>query len=232
MAGEARARLESRRFGAGAPDARLACVPDPVDPRAPADPATLDPAVRRVLDAAARRGVRLEIHQLADTTHTAADAAGALGVEQAQIVKSLVFLAPRDDGGLEPIICLVAGTNRVNLALLAAVTGEVGVRRATAREARELTGFSIGGIPPLGHPRPVRVVMDPDLGRYPEIWAAAGHDRSVFPVSPAALRALTNATVAEIAEIPPADPRAGEPVAHADAPGPHADVVAGVELIS
>jgi prolyl-tRNA editing enzyme YbaK/EbsC (Cys-tRNA(Pro) deacylase) len=93
------------------------------------------------------------------------------------------------------------------------------VRRATAREARELTGFSIGGIPPLGHPRQVRVVMDPDLGRYPEIWAAAGHDGSVFPVSPAALRALTNATVAEIAEIPSSDTRSSGPVVPSDAPG-------------
>ena len=168
-----------------------------------------------MIDAAARRGVRLEIHELADTTHTAEDAARALGVGQAQIVKSLVFVAPGGDGRLEPIICLVAGTNRVSLALLAAVTGEAGVRRATAREARELTGFSIGGIPPLGHPRPVRVVMDPDLGRYAEVWAAAGHDRSVFPVSPATLRALTNATVAEIAE----DPSTGSPAHGLAAPG-------------
>ena len=205
---------------AGAPDARLGPVPHSVDPRAPADSTDLDPAVRRVLDAAARRGVRLEIHRLADTTHTAADAARALGVEQAQIVKSLVFVAPRGDSRDEPIICLAAGTNRVNVALLAAVTGEARIRRATAREARELTGFSIGGIPPLGHPRPVRVVMDPDLGRYPEIWAAAGHDRSVFPISPAALRALTNATVAEIADISPADARPGAPAMQAGAPGP------------
>jgi prolyl-tRNA editing enzyme YbaK/EbsC (Cys-tRNA(Pro) deacylase) len=159
--------------------------------------------------------VRLDIHQLADTTHTAEDAARALGVGQAQIVKSLVFVAPRGDGLPEPIICLVAGTNRVSVALLAAVTGEADVRRATAREAREITGFSIGGIPPLGHPRPVRVVMDPDLGRYAEVWAAAGHDRSVFPVSPAALRALTNAIVAEIAE----GPSAQDPVRGPDAPG-------------
>jgi prolyl-tRNA editing enzyme YbaK/EbsC (Cys-tRNA(Pro) deacylase) len=190
-------------------------VPDPVDPRAPAEAAASDPAVRRVIDAAARRGVRLEIHELADTTHTAEDAARALGVGQAQIVKSLVFVAPAGDGRLEPIICLVAGTNRVSLALLAAVTGEAGVRRATAREARELTGYSIGGIPPLGHLRPVRVVMDPDLGRYAEVWAAAGHDRSVFPISPAALRALTSATVAEIAE----DPSTGSPARGLTAPG-------------
>ena len=189
---------------------------DPVDPRVPAEQGDLDPAVQRVLDAAARRGVRLEIHRLADTTHTAADAARALGVEQAQIVKSLVFVAPREGGALEPVICLAAGTNRVDVALLAAVTGESEIRRATAREARELTGFSIGGIPPLGHPRPVRVVMDADLGRYPEIWAAAGRDRSVFPISPAALRALTSATVAEIAEIAPDVPQAGSPATDLD----------------
>lgn len=171
--------------------------------------------MRRVIDAAARRGIRLEIHQLADTTHTAEDAARALGVGQAQIVKSLVFVAPRGEGLLEPILCLVAGTNRVSLALLADVTGEAGVRRATAREARELTGFSIGGIPPLGHPRPVRVVMDPELGRFAVVWAAAGRDHSVFPVSPAALRALTNATVAAIAE----DGAAESPAGGAAAPG-------------
>ena len=172
--------------------------------------------MRRVIDAAAWRGVRLEIHQLAETTHTADDAARALGVGQAQIVKSLVFVAPRADGLPEPIICLVAGTNRVSLALLAGVTGEPGVRRATAREARELTGFSIGGIPPLGHSRPMRVVMDPDLDRFAVVWAAAGHDHSVFPVSPAALRALTNATVAEIAE----DHSTETPDRRTAAPGP------------
>lgn len=174
----------------------------------------------RVVDAAAQRGVHLEIHQLAHTTHTAADAAVALGVEQAQIVKSLVFVAPDGTGELIPILCLVAGTNRVSLALLAAVTGESDVRRATAREARELTGFSIGGIPPLGHPRSVRVVMDPDLDRYPEVWAAAGHDGSVFPVSPATLRALTNATVAGIAEVAPPESQAPSPSAVAGAPRP------------
>ena len=91
-----------------------------------------------------------------------------------QIVKSLVFVAPDDDGALDPILCLVSGPNRVDLARLAAVTGEKDVRRATAREANELTGFSIGGIPPIGHSQPIRVVMDPDLGRYPVVWAAAG----------------------------------------------------------
>ena len=153
-----------------------------------------------MVEAAGRRGVHLEIHELAETTHTAEDAARALGVQVAQIVKSLVFVVPRTSGVLEPVICLVSGPNRVDVGLLSAVTGEAGIRRATAREARELTGFSIGGIPPLGHPRPRRVVMDPDLCPFPEVWAAAGRDGCVFPITPAALEALTDAIVAPIAE--------------------------------
>jgi prolyl-tRNA editing enzyme YbaK/EbsC (Cys-tRNA(Pro) deacylase) len=164
-------------------------------------PETIDnAAIQRVLDAAARKGVTLEIRAFDESTHTAAEAAAAVGAELAQIVKSLVFVAPDDDGNLEPILCLVAGHNRVDVARLAAVTGERDVRRATAREANELTGFTIGGIPPIGHSRPVRVIMDPDLGRFTTVWAAAGSPTAVFPVPPATLRTLANATVAPITE--------------------------------
>ena len=156
--------------------------------------------IQRVVDAAARKGVALEIQVFAASTHTAEDAAAAVGAELGQIVKSLVFVAPEADGSLEPIVCLVSGPNRVDLARLAAVTGEPDVRRASANEARELTGFVIGGIPPIGHPRPLRVVMDPDLGRFPVVWAAAGTPTAVFPVPPATLRMLSNAHVAPICE--------------------------------
>ena len=158
------------------------------------------PAIQRVLDAAARKGVTLEIRVFPQTTHTAEDAAAAVGAELGQIVKSLVFVAPAENGGLEPIVCLVSGPNRVDLARLAAVTAEPDIRRATAREANELTGFSIGGIPPIGHTRAIRVIMDPDLGRFREIWAAAGTDTAVFPVPPGTLSSLANAIVAPITE--------------------------------
>jgi prolyl-tRNA editing enzyme YbaK/EbsC (Cys-tRNA(Pro) deacylase) len=189
-----------------------------------ADP--LDPAARRVVAAAARKGVDLRITLLARTSHTAEDAARALGVELGQIVKTVVFVASSEEGGREPVLCLVAGMNRVDVARLAAVVGEPSIRRTTAREARELTGFAIGGIPPIGHGRPGRAVMDPDLGRFRIVWAAAGVDRAVFPVPPATLRALSNAVVAPIAEDrapctsptavappddPPADPVTGRP---------------------
>ena len=164
----------------------------------PDDPA--HPAIQRVLDAAARKGVTLEVTRFEESTHTAAEAAAALGADLGQIVKSLVFVVSADDDP-EPLLCLVSGPNRVDLARLAAVTGASNVRRASAREAHELTGFSIGGIPPIGHGRPMRVIMDPDLGRYPIVWAAAGLPTAVFPVPPGTLRVLANAIVAPIAEV-------------------------------
>ena len=170
-------------------DARLRPVPE----------TTVHPSIQRVLDAAARKGVTLEVMTFDESTHTAVEAATALGVELAQIVKSLVFVVPGETGP-EPLICLVAGHNRVDLARLAAVTGASDLRRASAREAHDLTGFAIGGIPPIGHLRPVRVIMDPDLGRYTVVWAAAGLSTAVFGVPPATLRILSNATVAPIAE--------------------------------
>jgi prolyl-tRNA editing enzyme YbaK/EbsC (Cys-tRNA(Pro) deacylase) len=161
---------------------------------------SLPTPTQRVIDAAARKGVTLDVHVFTESTHTAEEAAAAVGAELGQIVKSLVFAAPTGEGGLEPILCLVSGPNRVDIARLAAVTGEPDVRRATAIEARDLTGYSIGGIPPIGFPRPVRVVMDPDLGRFQVVWAAAGTPTAVFPVPPATLRMLANATVAPICE--------------------------------
>ncbi|HEY6570759.1 MAG TPA: YbaK/EbsC family protein [Candidatus Limnocylindrales bacterium] len=158
-------------------------------------------SIQRVVDAAARKGVTLDVRVFSESTHTADEAAGAVDAELGQIVKSLVFVAPGEGGALEPILCLVSGPNRVDLGQLAAVTGEPEVRRASANEARELTGYTIGGIPPIGHGRSMRVVMDPDLGRFPVVWAAAGTPTAVFPVPPATLRMLANANVAPICEV-------------------------------
>jgi prolyl-tRNA editing enzyme YbaK/EbsC (Cys-tRNA(Pro) deacylase) len=100
-------------------------------------------------------------------------------------------------------VCLVSGADRVDLERLAAVIGRRDIRRATAREADELTGFTIGGIPPFGHSGRARVVMDPELGLFATVWAAAGLPTAVFPISPATLRMLADAHVAPIAEEPP-----------------------------
>jgi len=176
-------------------------------------------AVQRVRDAAERKGVSLSIHTFSESTHTAEEAAAAVGASLGQIVKSLVFVAP-DANGPRAILCLVSGPNRVDLARLAAITSEPDVRRATAAEARELTGYVIGGIPPIGHRSAVRVVMDPDLGQFETVWAAAGTPNAVFPVPPETLRMLADAEVAAITEDRPApvaveahEPTVAEPTA-------------------
>jgi prolyl-tRNA editing enzyme YbaK/EbsC (Cys-tRNA(Pro) deacylase) len=166
------------------------------------------PSIERVREAAAQKGVTIDVTVFDESTHTAQEAAAALGAELGQIVKSLVFAVP-GESGLEPLLCLVSGPNRVDVARLAEVTGVADIRRATAREARDMTGYSIGGIPPIGHPGPVRAIMDPDLRRYPVVWAAAGLPTAVFPLPPATLQVLANATIASIAEAPTDGPESG-----------------------
>jgi prolyl-tRNA editing enzyme YbaK/EbsC (Cys-tRNA(Pro) deacylase) len=148
--------------------------------------------------------VDIEIVTFDESTHTAEDAAAAIGVELAQIVKSLVFVAPvdlaRDEAGWEPIIALVRGTDRVDIGKLGLVTGKVRLRRATAKEAADASGFSIGGIPPFGHRQRIIVVMDPALDSYPVVWAAAGTATAVFAIAPATLVRLADALVAPCAE--------------------------------
>ena len=109
----------------------------------------------------------------------------------------------RDDAGWEPIIALVRGTDRVDIARLASVTGKARMRRATAREATDASGFSIGGIPPFGHRQRISVVMDPALDAYPEVWAAAGTANAVFAIAPATLAMLSDALVAPCTEVEP-----------------------------
>ena len=157
----------------------------------------LPAATQRVLEAAARKGVELEVTFFDTSTHTADDAARALGVEVGQIVKSLVFVSEYGDGP-QPCLVLASGANRVDLGLLGAVLTAPGIRRATAQEAHELTGFAIGGIPPFGHTQQIRTIMDPDLARYDIIWAAAGTANAVFPLAPNTLRILTGAVVTQI----------------------------------
>jgi prolyl-tRNA editing enzyme YbaK/EbsC (Cys-tRNA(Pro) deacylase) len=158
------------------------------------------PGIQRVVEVASRKGVALEIKLLARSAHTPEEAAAAVDAELAQMVRSLVFVAPRPFGRLAPIVCLVSGRQQADPAALAAAAGEVAVRHATDREAHELTGYPIGGIPPFGHGRDVRVLMDQDLGRHQWVWAAAGADAALFQVAPGTLRMLSNAIVAPLVQ--------------------------------
>ena len=120
-------------------------------------------------------GLDIEPRQLDSSARTAAEAAASLGTTVGQIVKSLVFFR-----GEEPVIVLCAGDRRVDAERL-------GLRVANAKEAKTATGFAIGGIPPLGHDRPLPTIVDESLRRFDVVWCAAGTTHSVFPVEPAAL---------------------------------------------
>ena len=144
-------------------------------------------------EAAARRVGELDIREFPEGTRTAADAARAIGCEVGQIVKSVVLMA---DG--RPLIALTSGANRADTAKIAGLVGAAEVRKADAAEAREATGFAIGGTPPFGHPRKLRVLMDRDLLGYEEVWAAAGTPTTVFPIAPVDLERAAEAEVADV----------------------------------
>jgi prolyl-tRNA editing enzyme YbaK/EbsC (Cys-tRNA(Pro) deacylase) len=162
----------------------------------------LQQGIQRIAEVAARKGVALDIRHLATSARAPEELAAAVDAEPGQIVTAMVFVAPRPEGRVAPIVCLVSGLNEVDLGLLAAVTGEVSLRAATAREAREITGFFVGTIPPFGLGRDVRVLMDEDLCRYQWIWAPAGSEDAVMRVFPGTLRMLSNATVQPLAAAP------------------------------
>jgi len=152
----------------------------------------MHPNVTRVVDA---EGLEIEVRRFPEGTRTAADAARAVGCEVAQIVKSLVFLV--DD---RPVVALVSGANRVDLAKLATAVGGSTARRADGSEARAATGFAIGGVPPFGHQVGTTILIDRDLESHEVVWAAAGLPDAVFALRPDDLVRASRGTVADLAE--------------------------------
>jgi prolyl-tRNA editing enzyme YbaK/EbsC (Cys-tRNA(Pro) deacylase) len=149
----------------------------------------LHPTAQRFQDRLAELGLAADVRELTASTRTAAEAAAAVGVEVGQIVKSLVFI---DREG--PLLCLCAGDRRVDTAKLGA-----DVRQAAGDEVRNATGFAIGGVPPVGHDRHVRTVVDASLRRFETVWCAAGTPHAVFSVATEALiGAIPQAAVQEI----------------------------------
>jgi len=149
----------------------------------------MHPTAQRFQDRLRELGLEAEVQELADSTRTAQEAADAVGVEVGQIVKSLVFV---DEAG--PVLCLCAGDRRVD-------TDKLGqnARQAKGNEVREATGFAIGGVPPIGHDRPIRTVIDASLRRFETVWCAGGTPHAVFPVATEALiAAAPDAQVREI----------------------------------
>jgi prolyl-tRNA editing enzyme YbaK/EbsC (Cys-tRNA(Pro) deacylase) len=126
------------------------------------------------------------VREFDEPAHTAEQAAAAIGVEVGAIVKSLVFVR-----GDAPVLVLCSGANTVDESAL-------GVRRARADVVRAVTGQAIGGVAPYGHPAPIETLVDEDLMRYDEVWAAAGHPNKVFPIAPLELLRRSNGTPARV----------------------------------
>ena len=150
-------------------------------------------SVIRVREALARLGARGEVRALDDSARTAKEAADALGIEVGQIANSLVFMA---DG--EAVLVMASGGHRVDTLAVAAVLEVSHVEKATADQVRQATGFAIGGVAPVGHPEPLRTIVDIALSRYDEVWAAGGHPHYVFPTSYDELLRITAGEAAEI----------------------------------
>ncbi|HET6771211.1 MAG TPA: YbaK/EbsC family protein [Actinomycetota bacterium] len=152
-------------------------------------------AVDRFLEEALRLGLSLKILEFPEGTRTAAEAAEAVGCHIGQIVKSLVFMA---DG--KAVLALTSGQNRVDPSALARLMDATSVRKATPEEARDATGFAIGGTPPFGHARPIEVFVDRDLLGHEVVWAAAGTPKALFALSPRDLLEASEGTPADIRE--------------------------------
>jgi prolyl-tRNA editing enzyme YbaK/EbsC (Cys-tRNA(Pro) deacylase) len=152
-------------------------------------------SVERFVREAEGLGLTVEVREFPEGTKTAQDAARAIGCDVSQIVKSLVFVA-----GDEPLLALTSGPNRADTDKLAQLMGGRRVRRADANEAREATGFAIGGTPPFGHPTRLRVLCDRDLLAHEVVWAAAGTPHTVFPISPSDLLRASEGEEADLKE--------------------------------
>jgi len=151
-------------------------------------------ATDRVREALAASGIVAEIVEFPQGTRTAQDAARAIGTTLGQIVKSLVFLA---DG--RPILVLASGRNHVDTGKLARAAASARIDRADADRVRETTGFTIGGVPPVGHTVSLETFIDEDLLTYDIVYAAAGTPTAIFPIAPHDLVRATGGRVVHVA---------------------------------
>jgi prolyl-tRNA editing enzyme YbaK/EbsC (Cys-tRNA(Pro) deacylase) len=136
-----------------------------------------------------------EVRVLPDSAPTAAAAAAQLGCEVGAIANSLVFAA---DGA--PLLVMTSGAHRVDTSRVAALVGAAVVSRADAKSVRAWTGQVIGGVAPVGHPVPIRTLVDVWLAKYDVVWAAGGHPHAVFPTSYDELLRITGGTAAEVGD--------------------------------
>ena len=156
--------------------------------------AELSASARKVAEAARAANLAVTVIERPESTRTAEEAAAACGCAVAQIVKSLVF---RGASSGKPYLILVSGGNRLNEKSMAGVLGE-NLVRPDAGYVREVTGYAIGGISPLGHATPMQVFIDEDLLAFDMVWAAAGTPRAVFAVLPGTLADVIGAKIVKV----------------------------------
>jgi prolyl-tRNA editing enzyme YbaK/EbsC (Cys-tRNA(Pro) deacylase) len=167
----------------------------PLDPGSAADAAQRAEGFQRVSRVLAERGHRHAPRWLDASARTSQEAADALGVALGQIAKSVVFRRKHDD---RAVVVVASGDRRVDERKLAALAGPVG--RADAAFVKERTGFTIGGVSPVGLAGDTLLLVDRELQRFDLIWAAAGHPNGVFVLSPDELAALTGATPVDVVQ--------------------------------
>ena len=155
----------------------------------------MHPSAMNVAAVLRELGVPGEVRELPEPAPTAATAAAQLGCTVGAIANSLVFSA---DGA--PVLVLTSGAHRVDTTRVAALIGATAVKRADPDFVRRTTGQVIGGVAPVGHPSPIRTLVDTWLDKYDVIWAAGGHPHTVFPTSYAELIRITNGTPADVGE--------------------------------
>ncbi len=154
-------------------------------------------AVRRFIDAANSLGVKGQINILSETARTAVDAAHGLGIEVGQIASSLIFTLPSGN----PLLIITSGRHRVDTELVAKNLNIAELGRADANYVKEVSGYSVGGVSPIGWiTTPEITLIDEALNDYEVVWAASGHPHAVYPTSFAELIACTSATPMVVGE--------------------------------
>ena len=151
--------------------------------------------VQRVIKALESFNKNLKVEILKDTAKTAKDAANALNCKEGAIVKSLIFKVEK-----EFIICLVSGDKRCSLNKLKKIVSKKDVSMASAEEVKAQTGFTIGGVSPVGHINDLNIIIDRSLERFQIVYAAAGHPNSIFKIDISKLKDLTKGRVDDITE--------------------------------
>jgi len=154
----------------------------------------LSKSAQLIQDELSKKGINFKVIELSESTRTAIDAANAISCSVGQIVKSLIFRTKKTN---KPILVLASGPNRVNEKSLELNIGEP-IEKADANFTKEVTGFAIGGIPPIGHKQKIETFIDEDLLKFEELWAAAGTPNAVFNLKPKDLELLTQGKVISI----------------------------------